>query len=97
MFQSITGLFSIVFFSIFGMIKGINLFRDPSGEGIELLVVSKPLERWHIIMVKFLLFNIVGFVFFIVNIILFAICAVILGVGSGGAFTSIAAGIPLTN
>lgn len=98
MFQSMSGMFSIVFFSIFGMIKGINLFRDPSGEGIELLVVSKPLERWHIILVKFILFNIVGLVFFIVNIILFGICAAILGVDAGAAsFTSIALGIPVTN
>ena len=97
MFQTITGLFSIVFFSIFGMIKGINLFRDPSGEGIELLVVSKPLERWHIILVKFILFNTIGFIFFAFSIILFVICASILGISNGGAFTSVAVGIPITN
>ena len=45
MFRMMTGMFAVVFFALFGMNKGINLFRDPSEEGIELLVVSKPLER----------------------------------------------------
>lgn len=97
MFRMMTGMFAVVFFALFGMNKGINLFRDPSEEGIELLVVSKPLERWQIILVKFIVFNIVGFLFFLISIIIFSICAAVLKVDASSTFVSISIGVPVTN
>ena len=97
MFRTMTGMFAVVFFALFGMNKGINLFRDPSEEGIELLVVSKPLERWQIILVKFIVFNIVGFLFFLISIIIFSICAAVLKVDASSTFVSISIGVPVTN
>ena len=44
-FQTLMAVFSVVFFAIIGIVKGVNLFREPTTEGVEILIVSKPLER----------------------------------------------------
>ena len=98
MFTTITSMFSIIFFSIIGMIKGLNIFQDPSEDGIEILIVSKPIERWQIVFVKFFLFHLLGLAFFLISILIFTICAAILGLNAFEVvFNQISVGTPLIN
>ena len=98
MFMTITSMFSIIFFSVIGMVKGLNIFQDPSEDGIEILIVSKPIERWQIVFVKFFLFHLLGLGFFLISIIIFTICAAILGLNAFEVvFNQISVGTPLTN
>ena len=98
MFTTITSMFSIIFFSVIGMIKGLNIFQDPSEDGIEILIVSKPIERWQIVFVKFFLFHLLGLAFFLISIIIFTICAAILGLNAFEVvFNQISIGTPLIN
>lgn len=66
---------SIIFFGVYGIIKGINLFKDPANEGIEILIVSKPIERWQIILTRFLMFFILGIILTILTILVSVIGA----------------------
>ena len=98
MFTTITSMFSIIFFSVIGMIKGLNIFQDPSEDGIEILIVSKPIERWQIVFVKFFLFHLLGLAFFLISILIFTICAAILGLNAFEiVFNQISIGTPLIN
>ena len=98
MFMSISAMFSIVFFAIVGIVKGLNVFQDPAGEGIEILIVSKPIERWQVVLVKFLIFHLLGIVYLFASMIIYSICAAILGLNpSQITFNQIAIGNPLTN
>lgn len=45
----IATLFSITFL----ISKSINIFKDCENEGVELIIVSKPIERWQILITKF--------------------------------------------
>ncbi|MGL5732913.1 MAG: hypothetical protein ACRCXE_02505, partial [Metamycoplasmataceae bacterium] len=60
--------------SIFATIKALNLFKDISQEGMEILIVSKPIKRSQIILVRFLSFFLLGIGFSLINFI-----AVIIG------------------
>lgn len=98
MFMSISAMFSIVFFAIVGIVKGLNVFQDPAGEGIEILIVSKPIERWQVVLVKFLIFHLLGIIYLFASMIVYSICAAILGLNpSQITFNQIAIGNPLTN
>ncbi|MGL4252272.1 MAG: hypothetical protein ACRCW3_02725 [Metamycoplasmataceae bacterium] len=46
--------------SVFSTIKALNLFKDISNEGMEILIVSKPIKRSQIISVRFLFFLLLG-------------------------------------
>lgn len=98
MFMSISALFSIVFFAIVGIVKGLNIFQDPASEGIEILIVSKPIERWQVVLVKFLVFHLLGLIYLFSAMIVYSICAAILGLNPNQiTFNQIAIGSPLTN
>ena len=79
-FQTLMAVFSVVFFAILGIVKGVNLFREPTTEGVEILIVSKPLERWQILVVKFSVFNLYGLFLFVLNSLLFIIFSAIMGI-----------------
>ncbi|MGL5617953.1 MAG: hypothetical protein ACRCWU_02805 [Metamycoplasmataceae bacterium] len=53
--------------AVFSTIKALNLFKDISNEGMEILIVSKPIKRSQIILVRFLFFLLLGIVYSIVN------------------------------
>ena len=96
MLQTMVSLFSIIFFAVIGITKGINLFREPSTEGVEILIVSKPLTRKQILAVKFTMFNLYGLVLFLFNLIVFLICAAILNIPAD-KYSIIGVGAPITN
>lgn len=96
MLQTIGSLFSIIFFAIIGITKGINIFREPTTEGVEILIVSKPLTRKQILIVKFTMFNLYGISLFISNVIVFLICAIILNINPN-QYWIIGLGTPVTN
>ena len=98
MFMSISALFSIVFFAIVGIVKALNIFQDPAAEGIEILIVSKPIERWQVVLVKFLIFHLLGLIYLFTSMMVYAICASVLGLEPAViSFNQIAIGSPLTN
>ena len=98
MFMSISAMVSIVFFGIIGIIKALNIFQDPAAEGIEIMIVSKPIERWQIVLVKFLIFHALGIIYMFIMMMVYSICAAILGLNpSQISFNQIAVGNPLTN
>lgn len=98
MFMSISALFSIVFFAIVGIVKALNIFQDPAAEGIEILIVSKPIERWQVVLVKFLIFHLLGLIYLFTSMMVYAICASVLGLEPALiSFNQIAIGSPLTN
>ena len=96
MLQTMVSLFSIIFFAIIGITKGINLFREPSTEGVEILIVSKPLTRRQILVVKFTMFNLYGLILFLFNLVVFLICAAILNIPAN-QYSIIGVGAPITN
>ncbi|MGL5590967.1 MAG: hypothetical protein ACRDCH_02760 [Metamycoplasmataceae bacterium] len=53
--------------SVFSTIKALNLFKDISSEGMEILIVSKPIKRSQIISVRFLFFLLLGIGYSLVN------------------------------
>ena len=59
--------FLIIFLAILGISKAIDLFRDPITDGIEILIASKPLERWQVLSVKAIIFNIYGLILFLLS------------------------------
>lgn len=69
--------FSIVislFFSIsFVVVKVINIFKDGQDEGIEIIIVSKPIERWQIIIAKFTMFVAASLFITFINVIALSI------------------------
>ncbi len=71
MFTSIfiftTLLISISTTSLFATIKALNLFKDISREGMEILIVSKPIKRSQIIFVRFVYFLFLGIALSLVN------------------------------
>ena len=95
-FQTLMAVFSVVFFAILGIVKGVNLFREPTTEGVEILIVSKPLERWQILVVKFSVFNLYGFFLFVLNSLLFIIFSAIMGINAD-QYLIAGLGIPLGN
>ena len=95
-FQTLMAVFSVVFFAILGIVKGVNLFREPTTEGVEILIVSKPLERWQILVVKFSVFNLYGLFLFVLNSLLFIIFSAIMGINVNQYLIS-GLGIPLGN
>ena len=95
-FQTLMAVFSIVFFAIIGIVKGVNLFREPTTEGVEILIVSKPLERWQILVVKFSVFNLYGLFLFVLNSLLFIIFSAIMGINVN-QYLIAGLGIPLGN
>ena len=95
-FQTLMAVFSVVFFAILGIVKGVNLFREPTTEGVEILIVSKPLERWQILVVKFSVFNFYGFFLFVLNSLLFIIFSAIMGINAD-QYLIAGLGIPLGN
>ncbi len=58
---------SILIIVMFATIKSLNLFKDISDEGLEILIVSKPIERWQIILIRFFYFLFLGFFICLVN------------------------------
>lgn len=70
---------TIIMSSFFATIKALNLFKDISNEGIEILIVSKPIERWQIIFVRFLYFLLIGIIFSLINYFATLIGFLILG------------------
>lgn len=59
-FLTMISSFSIVLVSVFSSIKALNLFKDICNEGMEILIISKPIERWQIIFVRFMFFIFLG-------------------------------------
>ncbi len=53
--------------SVFATIKGLNLFKDISSEGLEIIIVSKPIRRSQIILVRFLYFFLLGIILCLLN------------------------------
>lgn len=49
--------------------KTINLFKDSETEGVEILIVSKPIERWQIIFGKFSILILVSLLISLLNFI----------------------------
>jgi ABC-type transport system involved in multi-copper enzyme maturation permease subunit len=53
--------------SVFATIKALNLFKDISGEGMEIIIVSKPIRRSQIIFVRFVFFFLLGIIICLLN------------------------------
>ena len=53
--------------SVFATIKGLNLFKDISSEGMEIIIVSKPIKRSQIILVRFIYFFLLGIILCLLN------------------------------
>ena len=66
-FMLTTSLISISLISLFATIKALNLFKDISSEGMEILIVSKPIKRSQIILVRFSYFLFLGIMLSLVN------------------------------
>lgn len=66
-FLPIISLFLISLSSIFSTTKALNLFKDISNEGMEILIVSKPIKRSQIIFVRFSFFLLLGIIFSLTN------------------------------
>lgn len=79
-FKVITVFTSMLFFAFIGVMKAINLFSEPIEEGLDLLVVSKPIHRGQILFVKFLAFFSLSLIFLVLNTIVFLICSLIIEV-----------------
>ncbi|MDK2819517.1 MAG: ABC transporter permease, partial [Mycoplasmataceae bacterium] len=68
-FLTMISSLSIVLISVFSSIKALNLFKDISNEGMEILIISKPIERWQIIFVRFTFFILLGIFISIIDYI----------------------------
>ena len=75
--------FLVIFLAILGISKAIDLFRDPITDGIEILIASKPLERWQVLSVKAIVFNIYGLILFLFSSFTLLIVAVIFKTAPG--------------
>ncbi|MGL5205621.1 MAG: hypothetical protein ACRC7B_01765 [Metamycoplasmataceae bacterium] len=53
--------------AVFSTIKALNLFKDISAEGMEILIVSKPIKRSQIILIRFIFFLLLGIAYSLVN------------------------------
>ena len=53
--------------AVFATIKALNLFKDISGEGMEIIIVSKPIRRSQIIFVRFVFFFLLGIIICLLN------------------------------
>ncbi|MGL6125427.1 MAG: ABC transporter permease [Metamycoplasmataceae bacterium] len=53
--------------SVFATVKALNLFKDISNDGMEILIVSKPIKRSQIIIVRFAFFIILGIIYSLIN------------------------------
>ena len=91
---AVTGGFLVIFLAILGISKGITLFREPTTEGVEILVVSKPLERWQILLVKAIIFNAYGLVLFALSGVVLTTTAVLTKISSSQYLMN-GLGIPL--
>lgn len=68
--------FNGIFFGIFGIIRGMNIFVDYKREGTEILLISKPLSRIHIFLSRLLVNLTIALFISIVNFILFTIIVI---------------------
>ncbi|MCQ3908331.1 MAG: ABC-2 transporter permease [Mycoplasmoidaceae bacterium] len=59
--QTLMGMVAALFTSVLA----INIFKDTNDDGTELIIISKPISRFKIVLTKFLLF---GFICLLVNI-----------------------------
>ena len=71
--QTFTGMMA----AIFTAILAINIFKDVNEEGTELIIISKPISRFKIVLTKFLVF---GFFCLVVNLscVLLTACTILI-------------------
>jgi ABC-2 type transport system permease protein len=58
---------SISVTGVFATVKALNLFKDISAEGMEIIIVSKPIKRGQIIFVRFMFFFFLGIIMCLMN------------------------------
>lgn len=67
------------FASIQGILRGLNIFKDTEKEGIEILILSKPINRSQILISRFIFLFIFAIILSIVNMLLVLITCAIVG------------------
>ncbi len=67
-------LMTVIFLSIYCSILAVCIFNQPREDGTELIIFSKPIARWKIINVKFLVYLTFVFINTIVSMILPLFC-----------------------
>lgn len=66
---------SVFMTMLYSVNKTINIFKDCQNEGVELIIVSKPIERWQILTTKFIFSFIFIIIISMLNFISFSISA----------------------
>jgi ABC-type transport system involved in multi-copper enzyme maturation permease subunit len=66
-FLLVTSSITISVTAVFATIKALNLFKDISSEGMEIIIVSKPIRRSQIIFVRFVFFFLLGVIICLLN------------------------------
>ncbi|MGL4343133.1 MAG: hypothetical protein ACRCRZ_01000 [Metamycoplasmataceae bacterium] len=88
-------IFSIVVFlsSTCGILKFMNVFVDGQDEGIELLIISKPINRTQVILTRFIFIFIFSLIFSLVNFLMFLFGSLIVGTELFKNYSNILVGV----